>query len=264
MNLHRAFNIYNYNKPIYSEYIKTSSYGRYIEKIIEDFNIFFHNECIKHNPDMKTELSIVNLSQMITDDHIKHIIQEEEFPDDLEEQLFIYFQEKWIVRLSLQPIRHLIGKILYPKYQVVLESYQQRFNNGLTNDLDDIDSVGSELFKYITETLLCMHTYYGNVYHTDIKDLVRVRFPHIIGHSYTRTLSEYSFIHNDNGRSQLFNIIKAYYLMFQIKATIIQRYWRSKYKPSNSSNTLKKRLHEDQEDCSSIIYTQQIYKKKHI
>ena len=262
MSLITSFDIYNYNKPLYNNYIKNTSSGRYIEQLVEKFNTFFYDECIKYNPDMNTDTSIKNLSQILTDDHIKYIIEKEELPEDLEELLFVYFQEKWIVRLSLQPIRNLIGKILYTKYKVLLESYQTRFNVGLVNDLDDNDSVGSELFKYVTETILCMHTYYGNIYSTDIKDLIRIRFPHIIGHSYTRTFGELSFIHNDTVRTQMFNIIKAYYLMFEVKATLIQRYWRKKYKLSNSSSNLKKRVDEEQEDCNSIIYTQPIYKKQ--
>jgi len=256
MNLLTVFNIYNYDKPFFNTYIKNTSSGKYIEQLSENFETFFYTECIKYNPDMDSEKTITNLSQMITNDHIKHIIETEEFPDELEEMLFVYFQEKWIVRLSLQPIRHLIGRSIYTKYQALLESYQNRFNVGLLTDLDNIESVGSELFKYLLETLLCMHTYYGNVYTELTNELVRTRFPHIIGHSYTRTLGEYSFIHNDNLRSNMLNIFKAYYLMFQIKATVIQRHWKkyAKYKRTNSSTNLRKHVNDEQEDCNSIVY----------
>ena len=256
MNLHTAFYIYNYNKPLFNNYIKSTSSGKYIEQLVENFDTFFYDECIKYNPDMESEKTIINLSQIITNDHIKHIIETEEFPEDLEELLFVYFQEKWIVRLSLQPMRHLIGRSIYTKYRVLLESYQNRFNDGLVTDLDNSDSVGSELFKYVTETMLCMHTYYGNLYNPYINGLVRIRLPHIIGHSYTRTLSEFSYIHNDNLRLQIVNIFKAYYIMFQIKATIIQRYWRQymKFRRSNSSTNLRKHVHDEQEDCNSIVY----------
>lgn len=244
--------------------LKTPHLENILNNFSENFDTFFYTECIKYNPDMDSEKTITNLSQMITNEHIKHIIETEEFPDELEEMLFVYFQEKWIVRLSLQPIRHLIGRSIYTKYQALLESYQNRFNVGLLTDLDNIESVGAELFKYVMETMLCMHTYYGNVYTDYTNVLVRMRMPHIIGHSYTRALGEYSFIHNDNLRSQMLNIFKAYYLMFQVKATVIQRYWKqyAKYKRSNSSTNLRKHIHDEQEDCNSMIYTHQITKKR--
>jgi len=283
MDIVSVYKIYvNINRSLtYLRYFNNSKSGSCINNIVSNFDTFFHKTCIKYNDYMFSTDATKVLLDMITDYHIKHIIENNEFPDDLIEDFNEHFENNWYLRVSLEPFKKLIGRSLFSKYETNLRERQKTFNIGLevnlnteTICLSSDNEIGEFIQNNVIETILCSRIYYGNKMSDVVANAIRQRFPHILEHVYNKLFSNNSFIYNNRNRLSFYIILKKLYLDLNITAIIIQRRWR-RYRLKHNSyfknlkaadqkiiNKKKRGIIEDDRISSNETYMYKISKSK--
>jgi hypothetical protein len=266
MDLFSVYKIYNNNnKPLtYIRYFRDTKSGKDLENLKLDFDTFFHYICLKYNNYMFSTDAIKISLDMITDYHIKWIIETGTFPSDLEEDFSDHFENNWYMRLSLEPFRNLIGKTYFSKYAEVLRKEQREFNIGFEYNPDsDMDNeIGTIVHDTVIKTLLCSRIYYGSKMNNTVANAIRQRYPHLMQHVYEQVFNKYRFIYDNRQRLGLYVTLKKLYLDFTVSAITIQRIWR-KYRlkhrayflnikiANNKINNKRKRGIIEDDRCSS-------------
>ena len=157
----------NVNRTLtYLRYFKNTKSGKYIDKLISNFDNFFEHTCLQYNNFMfSTEATKISLD-MITDYHLQSIIELGSFPTDLEEDLSEHFENNWYLRLSLKPFKKLIGKTLFSRYSDILLKEQKIFNKGLEfnpyDENDEVNEIGNIIYNNVIEAIMCSRIYYGS------------------------------------------------------------------------------------------------------